>query len=68
MLAWLSANWGNIVILGVIALVLVAIVISRIRAKRAGKGTCSCGCGGCAMQGVCHAPKEQQKPQNNAEK
>ena len=64
MLAWLSANWGNIVILGVIALILFAIVLFRIRAKRAGKGTCSCGCGGCAMQDICHAQKEKQNSAN----
>lgn len=64
MLAWLSANWGNIVILGVIALIVGAIVFSYIRAKRQGKSTCSCGCGQCAMQGICHRQKEQLKQQN----
>lgn len=55
MLAWLAENWGNIVILGVIALIVGLIVFFHIRAKRQGKSTCSCGCSQCAMQGICHA-------------
>ncbi|MBQ8358005.1 MAG: FeoB-associated Cys-rich membrane protein [Clostridia bacterium] len=63
MLAWLQQNWGNIVILAVIALIVGAIVFNYIRAKKKGKNTggCGCGCGGCSMQGMCHSQKKQKK-------
>ena len=54
MLAWLAENWGNIVILGVIALIVGLIVFFRIRAKRQGRSTCSCGCSECTMKDICH--------------
>ena len=61
MLAWLAENWGNIVILGVLALVIGLIVYFRIRAKSQGKSTCSCGCSECAMKGICHSNDEKKK-------
>ena len=61
MLAWLSQNWGNIVILTVIALLVSAIVLCSIRAKRKGKNTCGGGCSGCAMQGMCHSHNAKKK-------
>lgn len=64
MLVWLQNNWGNIVILSVIALIVGAIIFSYIRAKRKGKSTCSCGCGQCAMQGICHEQREKAKAEN----
>lgn len=33
------------------------IIVSHIRAKKAGKSGCSCGCEGCANQSGCH-PKD----------
>lgn len=54
MLEWLSNNWGNIVVIGVIVLAVAAVVFFHVRAKRAGKSTCSCGCSDCAMKGICH--------------
>lgn len=54
MLAWLAENWGNIVIVGLLALIVGLIVYFRIRAKRQGKSACSCGCSECAMKGICH--------------
>ena len=56
---WLSQNWGNVVILGVLSLVVAAVVVFKIRARRAGKSTCGCGCAHCAMQGVCHENEEK---------
>ncbi|MBR2465160.1 MAG: FeoB-associated Cys-rich membrane protein [Clostridia bacterium] len=58
MLAWLQQNWGNVVILGVIALIVGAILFSYVRKKRQGKSTCLCGCSQCAMQGICHQQKK----------
>ena len=61
MLAWLSENWGNIVILGVLALVLILVVRSRVRAKRQGRSSCGCGCSGCAMRDLCHTKTESNE-------
>lgn len=38
--------------------VLAAIVYSQYKRKKLGKGSCSCGCGGCAMSDICHSKKE----------
>ena len=54
---WLSQNWGNIVVLGVIALAVFAIVFSCVRKRKQGKSTCGCGCGQCAMKDICHKDK-----------
>ncbi len=59
MLTWLAQNGGTLVAVAVIAGVAVAIVISHIRAKRAGKGGCGCGCEQCAMRGNCHPSSTQ---------
>lgn len=60
MLNWLAANWGNIVILSVLFLVVAAIVIFHVRAKKQGRSTCAGGCSGCAMQGICHEQKQKR--------
>ena len=60
---WFLQSWGDILILGVIALVLGAILFFYIRAKKKGKSTCAHGCSGCAMQGLCHGQGEG-KPDN----
>ncbi|MBQ3064263.1 MAG: FeoB-associated Cys-rich membrane protein [Clostridia bacterium] len=54
---WLLANWGNILIIGVLALAVGAVVVAHICAKKKGKSTCAHGCTGCAMQGLCHEKK-----------
>ncbi len=59
--AWLAQNWGTILALAVIAGIVVAIVVSRIRARRAGESGCGCGCGQCAMRDTCHPTSEQKK-------
>ena len=61
MLEWLSQNWGNIVIIGVVAAIVAAVVITRIRAKKQGKSTCGCGCSQCAMQGMCHTDGKKKE-------
>ena len=57
MLPWICENWGNIVVLGVLAVVLLLVVRSRIRAKRQGRSSCGCGCTECAMRDRCHSQK-----------
>ncbi|MBO5326852.1 MAG: FeoB-associated Cys-rich membrane protein [Clostridia bacterium] len=67
MLDFLQQNWGTIVVVAVIAAIVCAIVVSRIRARKQGKSTCGCGCDQCAMSGICHsAPKAKQKGKTEA--
>ena len=60
MLAWLQQNWGTIVVLVVLAAIVAAIVVCRVRARRQGKSTCGCGCEHCASRGACHPNKDKQ--------
>ncbi len=50
-------NWQTWVVLGVIAVIFLAVVITGIINKKKGKRSCSCGCSGCAMKDVCHKAK-----------
>ena len=61
MMQWLQQNWGSLLVIAVLALIIGAIVFFHIRAKRKGKGSCGCGCDHCAMSGLCHAKKPAQK-------
>ncbi len=59
MLAWLSANLVNIVLVAVIVLIVALLIRGMIRDRKAGKSACggncaSCGaCGGCGSCGQC---------------
>ena len=65
MLKFLQQNWGTIVVVSVLAAIVSAIVVSRIRARKQGKSTCGCGCEQCAMSGICHSdPKSNKKEEN----
>ena len=70
MLAWLSANWINIVLIALITLIVGLLVRSMIRDKKAGKSACggscaSCGvcsgCSGCAKCAAAAGPTERKK-------
>lgn len=56
---WLIANWGSIVVIAVLALIVGAVIYGMLREKKKGKSSCSCGCGGCAYSGSC--PSAQRK-------
>ena len=66
MLAWLSANLINIVLIALIALIVGLLIRGMIRDKRAGKSSCggncaSCGaCSGCSACGKCGAMNAAQ--------
>ncbi len=47
-------NWPTILVAALVAVVFIAIVVSEIKKKKSGKGSCSCGgnCGVCPMG--CH--------------
>ena len=52
MLAWLTANLGNIVVSLILICIVTAIIVKMIKDKKQGKG--SCGCEHCPMHGKCH--------------
>ena len=51
MLAWLSANLINIMLVAVIVLIVGLLIRSMIRDKKAGRSSC----GGCSSRGRCEA-------------
>ncbi|MBR0207953.1 MAG: FeoB-associated Cys-rich membrane protein [Oscillospiraceae bacterium] len=58
MLAWLSANLINIVLVAVIVLIVGLLIRSMIRDKKAGRSSCGgncAACGGCSSRGRCEA-------------
>ena len=63
MIAWLSANLINIVLVAVLVLITGLLIRSMVRDKKAGKSSCggncaSCGaCSGCSACGTCGAAK-----------
>ena len=52
MFAFLSEQWGTILAALVLLGLVCAVIVTMIRNKKKGKSTC--GCSGCAMDGVCH--------------
>ena len=54
MIAWLSQNWGTLLVAAVVVAILGVVVWRMVANKRAGKSSCGCGCGGCAMKDQCH--------------
>lgn len=59
MMQWLSASYGDILVIVVLALVVGLIVRGMIRDKKKGK-SCGCSsCSGCAMAGSCHNMKTE---------
>ena len=57
MVAWLSANLINIVLVALIVLIVAFLIRGMIRDRRAGKSSCggSCACGGCSSCSQCGA-------------
>ncbi len=53
MLTWLGNNAGTIVVCAALAAVIALIVVSRIKARKSGGSSCSCGCSACAMRDSC---------------
>lgn len=55
MLSWFSANLATIIVFLVVAFVVGLVIIKMVKDKKAGKKSCSCGCGGCPMKDSCHS-------------
>lgn len=53
MLAWLSQNWGSLLVGAVLLLVVGAAAVSLWRKRKASPGGCGCGCAHCPMHESC---------------
>ena len=54
MIAWLAANWINIVLIALIAVAVFLAIRGMLRDKKAGKCACGGNCGSCgACAGCC---------------
>ncbi len=47
-------NLPSAIILFLVAAAVIAVIISRIQSKKAGKTGCGCSCSGCAYKDQCH--------------
>ena len=56
MLDFLSENWGNILVIALVAAAVAGALVNLYRKKKAGGG-CGCGCSDCPSKGVCHPKK-----------
>lgn len=50
---WLSANWGNLLVVAVLLAIVVGIITSLVKRKRNG-GSCGCGCCDCTSGSCIH--------------
>lgn len=53
---------ATIIISLIVAAILAAVIVKIVKNKKAGKHSCGCGCGGCAMKDCCHTDGEGAKP------
>ena len=51
MLAFLRENWGNILVLAIVAAAVAGVLVNFHRKRKSG---CGCGCGDCPSKGICH--------------
>ena len=65
MLAWLENNWGTLVVLAAVVVIMALIIRSMIMNKKKGKSSCGCGCADCAMNGACHTSRSTDKSAEN---
>ena len=62
MLAWLSANWINLILIAVLTLIVALLIRSMVRDRKAGKRSCG---GNCASCGACGGCKINAATMNN---
>ena len=55
MIDWIVDNAANIIVIMIVAAVVLLVIRSMIKDKKAGKSSCGCGCSNCAMAGKCHS-------------
>ncbi len=54
MAGFFSENWGNLLVIALIVLVMAAVVRGQWKKRKSGKSGCGCGCDGCPSKGMCH--------------
>ncbi len=54
MLAFLTANLGNIIVSLALIVIVTLIVVNLVGKKKKGQSTCGCGCSNCPSAGMCH--------------
>ena len=62
MIGWLAANWVNILVIALVAVMVFFAARSLIKDKKAGKSSCGCGCScaNCALAGKCHSQNKKK--------
>jgi len=53
---------GDVIVLGVLVSVVLAIVLSIVKKRRSGKG-CGCGCESCEKRELCHPNQNESSEQ-----
>lgn len=61
MLAFLKANYLTILIILVLVAIVVGIICSIVKDKKAGRNTCGAYCAHCANAGCCHQQPKKKK-------
>ena len=61
MLAFLKANYLTILIILVLVAIVVGIICSIVKDKKAGRNTCGAICAHCANAGCCHQQPNKKK-------
>ncbi len=54
MIAFLAANWGNLVVAFIVLLIIILAVRKIVKDKKQGRTSCGCGCANCPSAGICH--------------
>ena len=62
MLAWLSENWANILMIALLVLIVGLIVFRMIRSRKAGKRPCGCDCAACGACCACKKTAAKKEP------
>ena len=60
MIDWLAANWVNILVIALVAVMIFFAARSLIKDKKAGKSSCGCSCANCALAGKCHSQNKKK--------
>ncbi len=61
MLEWITANLATIVVAAIVVAVVAFVIVKMVKDRKKGRGTCSCGCGGCPQAGTCRTQPKTGK-------
>lgn len=51
---------GTAIVLAVLVIAVAFVIYRMVKAKKEGKGGCSCGCGSCPNSGICHGGHDKK--------